>query len=317
MNTIPLTFNERQINRTVIGGKENNSKSAIPVTCIVLVRGGNQYRTRVFENIDRLNFSEVISVERKSAGNISEQLSHSFPKVKFITALDDVTPGDMLNLAMAEASNTYTLVLYDDLCTEEFNFTLAMAKKLASYKQFCVVPRLYSSNLQPVPVLFIPGVTKGVLSISSTINTVDNGVTLYAFDQVGFYDREKYMRLGGADYTITSPYWQNLDLFFRAWLWGERISISTAFQFYYNSDINGEDQTPDLSYLRFYLKNLLPVFNTDHARIPKSSFFPFRLRSSCGMAESIRQFKNASKWTEENKYRFKCDASLLIENWGK
>lgn len=316
MNTIPLTFNEKQINRTVLGGKENISKTAIPVTCLILIRGGNQYRSRVFENIEKLNFFEVISVE-KSGGNIAEQLSRQFPSVKFISTEEEVTAGDMLNIGMAEATGKYVLVLHDDLCTDSFNFTAAMAKKLASLDQFCVVPRLNSNGLQSIPVNFIPGVNRSVLEITSTVNCADGTPTLYAFDQVGFYDREKFIRLGGADYTLTSAYWQNLDLAFRAWLWGERISISSAFQFTYNSDVPGEEQTPDASYLRFYLKNLLPVFEIDHAYIPKSSFFTFRLRSSFSMAETIRQFKNARMWTEENKYRFKCDASLLIENWGK
>lgn len=317
MNSIPLTFNEKQINRTVLGGKENTSKTAIPVTCLILMRGGNQYRTRVFENMEKLNFAEVISVEKRGGGNISEQLSRQFPFVKFVSTEEDVTDGDMLNIGMAESSCRYVLVLHDDLCTENFNFTGMMAKKLASLEQFCVVPRLNSNGIQSIPINFIPGVSHSVLEITSTINCADGMPTLYPFDQVGFYDREKFIRLGGADYTITSAYWQNLDLAFRAWLWGEKITISSAFQFTYNSDVPGEVQTPDASYLRFYLKNLLPVFEIDHAYIPKTSFFTFRLRSSFSTAETIKQFKNARQWTQENKYRFKYDASLLIENWGK
>lgn len=317
MNTIPITFNEKQINRTVIGGKENTSPSAIPVTCLVLMRSGNHYRSRVFENIDKLNFKEVITIEKNGTSNFSEQLSRQFPCIKMLSTDEDVTTGEMLNIGMDEASNDYVLVVHDDLCTENFSFSTAIAEKLMELNQFCVVPRLTLNGIQAIPVNFIPGVNHSVLEITSLLNNTNGTPTLYPFDHIGFYSKEKYMLLGGADYTITSAYWQNVDLAFRAWLWGERITISSLFQFTYNCDVPGEERTPDYSYLRFYLKNLLPVFDFDHAYIPGSSFFTFRLRSSLSMAETIRQFKNARKWTEENKYRFKCDASLLIENWGK
>ena len=78
-----------------------------------------------------------------------------------------------------------------------------------------------------------------------------------------------------------------------------------------------ENLTVDISYLRFYLKNLLPAFLSDHAKIPWISYFAFKLKSSCGFVESMRQFKDAMRWTKENQYRFKTDAVALIENWGK
>lgn len=315
MNTIPSIFNERQINHTMVGGKLNKSSGAIPVTCVVLIRNGSQYRTRVFENIMKCNFAEVISVEQNNSSTSVDSLARLFPDVKFIVALEKITPGDMMNMAADEAENKHLLVLYDDLCIEEINFNMQLYKKLTASESYCVVPRLFSSALQALPVNFIPGANHSVFTVSSSISANDKAPTLYPFDFTGFYDRDCFKRLGGADYTITSPYWQNLDLSFRAWLWGEQITINPGFQLTYGTDVPGENRTADLSYLRFYLKNLLPVYVTDHAHIPLSSFFAFKTRSACGMTEAIRQFSNARKWTEANKYRFKTDAASLIENW--
>lgn len=317
MNTIPSIFNARQINRTVLGGTERPDKVTMPVSCIVLSRCGNQYRSRVFENLAECGFERIISVEPQSSSCNTDQLSRQFPQVKFIIALEQVTPGDMVNIGMAEAETQYVLVLYDDFCIEQLSFTAALAHKLALLDQYCVVPRLVSSTLHNLPVTFIPDSNHSVFAINASLTVAEGMKTLYPFDFTGFFDRNRYMRLGGADYTITSSYWQNIDLSFRAWLWGEKITISTAFQLSYGSEVPGEDSTTDLSYLRFYLKNLLPVFNTDHAQIPNASFFPFRRRSSCGLSESIRQFKDAQRWTNDNKYRFKTDAVSLLEHWGE
>ena len=103
----------------------------------------------------------------------------------------------------------------------------------------------------------------------------------------------------------------------RAWLWGEKCSLSSAFVLIYDMLPSIVDTTADRSYLRFYLKNLAPVYDVDHAVIPKISFFSYKRHASLGLHEAIRSFSEARAWTEKNKYRFKTDAALLIENWGK
>ena len=158
---------------------------------------------------------------------------------------------------------------------------------------------------------------KSVFTVASSPSLQEGDVTLYPADLAGFYDRNKFIQLGGADYTISSAYWQKVDLFCRAWLWGERVSVQTAFSFSYSGDVPEENQTVDSSYLRFYIKNLLPVFKNDHAEIPLSSFFAFRAHRSCSFRDALELFGLARKWTEKNKYRFKKDAATLIQNWGK
>lgn len=315
MNIIPSIFNERQINRTVIGGSENPSKILMPVTCLILGKNGSQYRERVLENVINFGFESIVCVERDSNGIQLETLSRKYPCVHFVCSQEKLTLGDMVNLGMAEAKSSYVLVVSDDLCMEHFNFTPAVAKKLIAQKNYCIVPRLTSSKLEILPVHFMPSASHSMFEVASSLVSTEGNATLYPFDMTGFYDRKKYISLGGADYTITSPYWQNLDLSMRAWLWGEKITITHLFQLCYANDIPEENQTADLSYLRFYLKNLLPVFVSDHAKIPFTSYFAFSVRSKCGITSSLRQFKDARRWVKQNQYRFRKDTANLIENW--
>ncbi|MDO4506468.1 MAG: hypothetical protein Q4B64_05930 [Spirochaetales bacterium] len=318
MNTIPSIFNEHKVSYTVFGGTDENLKVLIPsVTCIVLSRNGRHYRQVAIENLLRKGFAKVISVSQKSEQHSIEQLTHLFPSVEFIVALEDVPQGELLNLAFARATTDYVLVIQEELCGENFIFNSTLADKLISKNQFCVAPRLVSESGHRIPVVFCPDVSRGKFNIEEETSMTDNQFTLYPYDYAGFYKRETFCLLGGYDYTITSEYWQKLDLFVRSWLWGEKISVSNVLELSYSESVPEEDRTVELSYLRFYLKNILPVFVSDHAKISKSSFLRFKFGNSCGFVESWHHFKDAVRWTSDNQYRFKTDVVSLIENWGK
>lgn len=318
MNTIPSIFNEHKISYSVFGETEENQKSLIPsVTCVVLSRNGRQYRQVAIENLLKKGFSKVISVNQKTEQNSVEQLTRIFPNVEFIVALEDCLQGELLNIAFSRAKTDYVLVVQEEMCGENFMFNSSLAEKFISKKQFCIAPRLISETGHRIPVLFCPDVNRAKFNIEEETSMADNQCTLYCYDYAGFYNREIFCLLGGFDYTITSEYWQKIDLFMRSWLWGEKITVSNVFELSYAESVPEEDRTVELSYLRFYLKNILPVFVSDHAKISKSSFFRFKTGSSCGFVESWNQFKDAIRWTADNQYRFKTDAVSLIENWGK
>lgn len=318
MNTIPSIFNEHKVPFTVFGGTEENLKVLIPsVTCVVLSRNGRQYRQVVIENLLRKGFAKVISVNQKSEQHTVEQLSHQFPNVEFIVALENVLQGELLNIAFERAKTEYVFVIQDEMCGENFIFNSALAEKLISKNKFCIAPRLVSETGHKIAVVFCPDVEKGKFRIEEETSMADNLPTLYSYDYAGLYKRETFCLLGGFDYTITSEYWQKVDLFMRSWLWGEKTSVSNIFELSYSEAIPEEDRTVELSYLRFYLKNILPVFISDHAKISKTAFLRFKMGNSCSFVESWARFKDGMRWTQENQYRFKTDAVSLIENWGK
>ena len=188
-------------------------------------------------------------------------------------------------------------------------------EQITSDPILCTAPYLQSNSLIYLPVRMVPTVQKSSLTIFPEALLSSFSYTAYPFDFIGLYNREKYMQLGGFDYTITNPYWQNLDFSLRGWLWGEKICISSSIKLMYDEEIPLEDTTVDYMQLRFYLKNTAPIFINDHAYIPISRIFNYIHNASTNLFSAITDFKDARKWVEKNKYRFKMDMPHLVDNW--
>lgn len=317
MNTIPTIFNERLISRTILGGKKVSSKIKMNVSVILLNSGGTHLRAQNLENLQNCGFKHIISMEPSSQNYNLEELVNQFPNVKFIIPQEAVTDGDLINIGMSETDAEYVLVLRDTVQISNFAISSNAAQKLIEKNYFCYVPRMTIDKTQTVNVDYIPTIEKGIFRIASTETVEDGRETLYPCGFIGIFNRQKFIQLGGYDYTIESPYWQNIDLALRSWLWGEKTAVTTGITFSFIDSSPVEDTTSNLSQFRFYLKNLAPVFNLDHGELLKSAFFRTMRRSCCGFVETLKQFKDAREWVEKNKYRFKTDAVQLITNWGK
>lgn len=317
MSTIPSTFNAKQVFVTILGGMEEPSRILMDVSCIVVKRTVNQYRSQVLRNLLSCGFKKIVSVEILNPAFNTETLSLDFPEVKFVRAHGKMSDGDLVNLGMGEIDTPYALVLHDDLCVQDFRFTRSLAQKLSDFGIFCVAARLLNNERQGIPVRFTPNVRNSVFDVESSLSVVDKSMTLYPFDLAGFYNVGTFKSLGGFDHTIESPYWQEIDLFFRAWLWGEKILLSSAFTLSFFDEIPASDRTADISYLKFFLKNLLPDFRRDHGELSLSSFPSFKSRSRCGMSEALGLFNAARDWVRLNRFRFKTDAVSLLKAWGK
>jgi hypothetical protein len=315
MNTIPLIFNEKQINRTVIGGRIPSSDVTMDVSVILINSSGSHFRTQTLETLSKCGFASIVSMEPDFGNFNIEEVSRRLPAVKFIIPLEKATDGDMINIGMSEVKSSYVLVLRDSLYISSGILQPRLAERLTAGNSYCIVPRLLDSSKNSLPVQFSPAAHRGHLTIVPSTVITDGVHTLYPFDFVGLYNRLKFIQLGGFDYTITSPYYQNLDLALRSWLWGETTTLSTTFLFSYNAGVPVEDTTADLTYLHFYLKNLLPRLRFDHGVITNTSFITFLAHSSCGFFEAHRQFRDAQHWVNTNKFRFRTDIQHLIENW--
>ncbi|MCQ2575673.1 MAG: hypothetical protein MJ162_02945 [Treponema sp.] len=315
MNAIPVTFDEHQINRTVIGGKTNDSPDALNISIILLNTSGSHFKMNVFENLLKCNFKSIISIE-KEAGNTSiEDMSRKLPLVKFIVPLEKATDGEMINLAVSEIKTDYFLVLRDSLYIPSGVILSNLAERLYATDCFCIVPRLMTSNKDGLLTHFMPGAEKSHFVIDSSATVTDGIKTLYPFDFIGLYNRKKFIQVGGFDYTIVSPYWQNLDFAMRAWLFGEEIRHTTLLQFSYVDEVPVEDRTVNKDYLRYYLKNEIVKFKNEKAYISRGSFFKFFFHSSSGYLDARRQFVAARDWVEKSKYRFRMDLQTLVQSW--
>ena len=314
MNTIPLTFNEKQIERTILGGTEKNPYASHPVSVVVLTREISHYKNQIFESLMKNGFESIISVEHHTDNYSIDELSRTYPCVKFIIPHEKISTGEKINISMSETESPYVLILWDDIKTRVNMFSDLLLNRLHESNAVCLSPVLLNDQMQNILVKMKPFIKKASFSVIPGQVLYDSTPTLYNFDFIGIYNREKFIQLGGFDYTITSSYWQNLDFCMRSWLWGEKIICSPLFRLSYEDTSPVEDSTIDISYLRFYLKNLLPLFKNDYAYIPVSSFLGFARRAS-SLFNSFSLFKSARSWVETNKYRFKTDASALISQW--
>jgi hypothetical protein len=162
-----------------------------------------------------------------------------------------------------------------------------------------------------------PVVIKGRVKTIPLMPDREGQASLYPFDGIGIYDRERFERLGGFDKGLLSFYWQLMDFGFRSHLWGEEIAVNTAIKFSYEGTITPEDETTEDSFRRFYLKNLAPVFRGDHADLPLRRFPGFLLRLRLDIQSAWEEFSQARAWVRTNRYRFHCDARTVAELWGE
>ncbi len=126
---------------------------------------------------------------------------------------------------------------------------------------------------------------------------------------------EKFVLTGGFDAGIPNPYWQKLDFGFRSWLWGEEIRIAQALKVSYADAPTPEDETPDECYKWFWLKNLAPSFNGDSGAVPPYRFWSYLRSRRGGALSAIGEFRSAREWVRINRYRFRTDASSLVDLW--
>lgn len=328
MNTIPLIFNEREVNLARMGGKES-IKGAMDVSVVLLCSDdtedekmassaalppSREHRVYALEQLQKCPFASILCVQSDAKSFNMEELSRRFPVVKFIMPLESVTIGDMINVAMAEAESSYVLVLRDTITIRQNLMQPHFFERLTAGNPYCVAPRLMDNKQESIPTQFIPEAVKGHFSVAVSSLIRDGIKTLYPFDFIGLYNREKFMQLGGFDYTILSPYYQNLDLAMRAWLWGEKIVLSTSLLLSYADAAPIDDTTTDATYLHFYLKNILPRYR-DGGAIAASSFLRFLSHSSLPLFEAYHIFRDGRHWVDVNRARFCMDLQHLIESW--
>lgn len=315
MSSIPATFNERQIKRVILGGDKPGPNVKVSLSVILLSRSGAPFRSGNLDQLISIGFSDIISVEMSAENYNLEDLSKRYPSVKFIAPEEKCTLGDMINLGMSEAREDYVLVVWDTIHIPPRSINSYVLKRLDEEQLLCYVPMLTNPLMQTLPVRMLPSVENRSLSVTGELVVQDKAPTLYPVDYVGLYNRKKFRELGGYDYSIKSPYWQNLDFSMRAWLWGEQIRMMPQLRFKYETEFQAEDTTPDYSQLKFFLKNIAPRFSEDHAYIPKALFLSYYRNSGCGISEAVQDFRKARAWVEKNKYRFRTDASHLITSW--
>jgi hypothetical protein len=186
------------------------------------------------------------------------------------------------------------------------------------YKRLCTVPVIQDGRSETIPTLIAPALVpegNGCIKTIPFISRREGLPSLYPYNGIGIYDRERFIRLGGFDGSLTSFYWQLMDFGFRARLWGEEIAGTQLVKLSYEGVIPAEDGTAGENYRRFYLKNLAPVFRGDYAHIPLRRFPGYLKRSGSDLFAAWEEFSAVRNWVKTNRYRFLSGARTAAELW--
>jgi hypothetical protein len=329
MNTIPTIFNNPASSYTAVGGDVRLNSSGL--SAILLNRKGRYPRRTLFKELEKAGFDRIVSVEGPIERYDLEDLSSRFPFVRFITMKEAISPGAQVNLGASEITSPLFFVLWNDLrilygvdadkisawfrLTKEELFKAPPGASL--FRRLCTVPVIQNSTLETLPTMSGPVLSgRGVKTIRFSPAS-EAAPTLYPFDGVGLYDRDRFVKLGGYDNSIKNPHWQLMDFGFRSWLWGEDIRCTQMIRLCQDTALGGEDTTANRSYRRFYLKNLAPVFRQGKAYIPFSLFPGYLFKSRRDPFSAWAEFKRGRLWVRANCRRFRKDAVTLTETWNQ
>lgn len=315
MNTIPLTFDEKLPSCMILGGKEKINSIKFPISVLLLSRNPGSYKEQTLETLLNSGFESVITIETTKDNFKLEKYVKKFPQIKFIVPTENLSVGAKINLGMYECPSEYLLVLWDDIVLKNSVFNNLILTKILSTDCACFCPVFINQYMQTLPVQMNPLIEKSSFEITPSQVVYDNTPTLFPFDFVGVYNKNKFIKSCGFDTTIKSAYWQNLDFSVRTWLWGEKILCSPMFRLSYSISEPLLDSTIDESYFRFYLKNIAPVYKVDYGYIPLSYFFQFYKKSAMTFSDALKEFKIARKWVAKNSFRFKMDINQLTAQW--
>jgi hypothetical protein len=294
---------------------------------ILLHRTGRYPRRSLFQELGKAGFDYVISVESSPKRYDVEELSGAFPFVRFILLSEPIGPGDQINLAVSELPSPLFFVLWNDLRIMAGGGAARIAARLtliheeeqkngkSPYQRLCTVPVIQNSRFETLPTLIAPAVRKRKVKTLFFSPQEDGLPSLYPFDGVGIYDRERFIRLGGFDGALKSTYWQFMDFGFRSWLWGEEIRSTQQVKITYDGDVPAMDNTTEASYLRFYLKNLAPIFRGDSAHLPLRRFPGYFLRSGEDFFAAWQNFSESRRWVTHSSYRWQSDALSITDRW--
>ncbi|MCL2719862.1 MAG: hypothetical protein FWD47_00795 [Treponema sp.] len=330
MNTIPTIFNEKISPYTAVGSKERNASSGI--SAIILNRPGHSQRS-LFQELEKTGFDNIISIESCAPHYDIEELSGRFPFIRFILPEKEINLGQQINLAASEIESPLFFVLRSDMKIiaggtakrmierlsidndEIDDISLQKNEKKTGLKRLCTVPVIMNSNYEILPTLIAPMTYRKKIKTAFCEPNNEDDLSLYPFDGIGIYDRQRFINTGGFDITIKNTHWQLMDFGFRSHLWGEEIALNLHFKLSCDGETNSESYTIENCYRRFYLKNLAPVFRNDYAHLPLYRFPAFFNKSGESFFSAWKEFKESRNWVTKNKYRWRGGAHDVISRW--
>ncbi|MDR2516005.1 MAG: hypothetical protein LBC88_01335 [Spirochaetaceae bacterium] len=325
MSTIPSIFDSAVPSYTAVGGAERAATTGL--AAVVLNRGSRYPRRTLFQELEKIGFDFIVSLEGPQERYDVEELSLSFPSVRFILLKEALTPGEQINLAAAELSCPLFFVLWNDLRVLHSGGAARMAARIfrtpeeirsglpGTNRRLCTAPLIQNARFEALPTFIAPALYRRTVRTVPFAVEREGTASLYPFDGVGIYDRDRFFRIGGFDGSLKSLHWQLMDFGFRAWLWGEEIRSTALIRLSYNGDSPSEDSTAEESYRRFYLRSLAPVFRGGEAHLPLLRFWDYLFRAGVDPFSALKEFAEGRRWVYAHRSRFQRDARMLTRLW--
>ncbi len=303
------------VSYTIVGGTrvQQRGPDTRGVSALVLDRGSRTVRGDSLERLAAAGVGEVISVLGPAPHYDVEQLAAKMNNARFVLLGSDISPGEQINIGVHVSMFPLVLVLWSDL--DLGRLTDRAMRRISEIDALCVVPSIRSDRGVVIPSVAAPAFHGTLFRTIPTQPGKQRAESLYPFDYIGVYSREKFTSLGGYDPKIDNPYWQRLDFGLRTYLWGERIAVVPELRVDATRPLPSDDTTPDASYARFHLKNLAVKFGGDSGKIPLRYILRFMLRSGLGPVEALRIFRGIRSWVGANRYRFTQDARRVTKLW--
>ena len=320
MSIIPSTFNEDLPLYAVVGGKERLASTGISV--ILLNRGGQYSRKNLFSDFKKAGFDTVISVEPQPIPYDIEALSNSFPFVSFMLLQQPFSIGEQINMAASEIKTPLFFVLWNDLKIITGGNAERLALRLINYhdntteiKRLCTVPVIQNSRFETLPTIIMPELRRNKIK-TILLGSPDEGLpSIYPFDGIGIYDRERFLKLGGYDGEYRKSRWQFLDFGFRSYLWGEKIAATAIIKLLYEEETTPDEVSADNDYCRFYLRNLAPVYNNNSAYLPLRRFPGFLFKAKSKISAAWEIFNYHRSWVNEYSLRWQHNLKTVAGFW--
>lgn len=285
------------------------------LSLVILCRGPRMFRSRAWQFWAEMGFRDVSVVFFRPlvepVGSDEDSLGF-----RFLVPLASWSVGTGVNAAIREALGQKILVVWDDQILPEQGLSSRVAGLWLQSDRVVLAPELRRADGLGLPSVRVPVLVEEHLKVLSLGTDEDSVATLFPTDFSGLYDRRRFLQTGGFDPELGIPFWQRVDWGFRAWLWGEKMTVERGFLVDYLGNAAAEDQTPDQSYARVYLRNLAVRFLGDHGSLTWRSWWKWAPHSGIPWARAWRQFRQERRWVYENRYRFQADSRWLLETWG-
>lgn len=315
MNTIPITFNQKRIPYTIIGGMVPNKQEEFLFSALILNRSGFYNFDSLIKSLLNAGCGSILSVTSSKKILDFDKITNEYPQVKFLLTSEETSVGEIINIGISELKSEYVLVLWSDQILLQEKFFNKIIEDLRIKNRICTAPILINKDYNPLYTQIIPVLTNSHFYTEQTPVIQDKTKTIYPFDFTGIYNCKNFIDIGGFDYTITNPYWQNSDFGFRAYLWGYEINISTYFKMQYLGVTPPENIFADNSYGRFYIKNLAPAIKNGIPVISMGVLFSYIKQMGLNPIKAVKEIKAGRIWLSKNQTRFKKSAYELITQW--